>query len=90
MNGVCYSQSYFKILNLSIVVMGFFEKRNSVTINCICNLPMNMILEKIKITWVKNNYGTFLDEFHFDIKKLIRRVEKIIIKISRHNMCLYY
>lgn len=47
-----------------------------------------MISEEIESTWVKKNYGAFLDEFQLKSKKIIRKLGRIIIKINKPNMSI--
>lgn len=45
------------------------------------------IIPEIERKKKKKNYGVILDEFQPNIKKLIREIERIVIKI---DICLYY
>lgn len=45
-------------------------------------------MEEIESIWVTKNYGTFL-EFQFNVKKLIRVVERII-KIKRYYKSILF
>ena len=53
-----------------------------------CKQPLKMVHEKSESAW--NNFGKFIYQLQSKTKKLIRKLERMLIKSYRQNMPLLF
>lgn len=54
------------------------------------SLSLQFTSEEIESTWVNKKIWCLPCEFQLHIKKIIRELERIIIKINKHNMSILF